>query len=52
MLPGDLVRAAEMAGSGLPGLESMVTHRYPMGHAKEAFLALIGQVGIKVMIIP
>ena len=37
MLPGDLVRAAEMAGSGLPGLESMVTDRYPIGEAEAAF---------------
>jgi L-iditol 2-dehydrogenase len=52
MLPGDLARAAEMAGSGLAGLESMVTHRYPIGQTAQAFLALIGQVGLKVMIIP
>ncbi len=52
MLPGDLVRAAEMAGSGLSGLESLVTHRYPISQAAEAFRALIGQVGLKVMIIP
>ncbi len=52
MLPGDLVRAADIAGSGLLGLESMVTHRYPMEAADEAFRALIGQVGLKVMITP
>ena len=52
MLPGDLVRAVGMAGSGLPGLESMVTHRYPISQATEAFHTLIGQVGLKVMIIP
>lgn len=52
MLPGDLVRAAEMAGSGLPGLESLVSHRYPMSQARDAFRALIEQVGLKVMIIP
>jgi L-iditol 2-dehydrogenase len=52
MLPADLVRAAEMAGSGIPGFESMVTHRYPIGAAEEAFHALIGQVGLKVMIVP
>ncbi|HWL50614.1 MAG TPA: alcohol dehydrogenase catalytic domain-containing protein, partial [Acidimicrobiia bacterium] len=52
MLPGDLVRAAEMAGSGLPGLESMVTHRYPISQATEAFHTLISRVGLKVVIIP
>ena len=52
MLPGDLVRAAEMAGSGLPGLESMVTDRYPIGEAEAAFRALTGRVGLKVMVIP
>ena len=52
MLPGDLVRAAGMVGSGLPGLESMVTHRYPISRATEAFRTLIGQVGLKVVIIP
>jgi L-iditol 2-dehydrogenase len=52
MLPGDLVRAAEMAGSGLPGLESMVTHRYPISAAAEAFHALVGRVGLKVLVIP
>ncbi|MGH8947707.1 MAG: zinc-dependent alcohol dehydrogenase [Acidimicrobiia bacterium] len=52
MLPSDLVRAAEMVGSGLPGLESMVTHHYSTDQAGEAFRVLIGQVGLKVMIIP
>jgi L-iditol 2-dehydrogenase len=52
MLPDDLVRAADMAGSGLPGLESLVTHRYPMRQAGDAFRTLIEQVGLKVMIIP
>ena len=37
MLPQDLVRAAEMAGSGLPGLDRMVTHRYPLSETAEAF---------------
>ena len=52
MLPGDLVRAAEMAGAGLPGLESMVTHRYPISQTGEAFRSLIDRVGLKVMVIP
>ena len=52
MLPGDLGRAAEMAGSGLAGLESMVTHRYPISRAEEGFRTLISRVGLKVMIIP
>jgi L-iditol 2-dehydrogenase len=52
MLPGDLVRAAEMAGSGLAGLESLVSHRYPMSQAGDAFRALVERAGLKVMIIP
>jgi L-iditol 2-dehydrogenase len=52
MLPGDLARAAEMAGSGLSGLQSLVSHRYPMSQAADAFRVLIEQVGLKVMIIP
>jgi L-iditol 2-dehydrogenase len=52
MLPGDLVRAAEMAGSGLRGLESLVSHRYPMSQAGDAFSVLVEQVGLKVMILP
>jgi L-iditol 2-dehydrogenase len=52
MLPGDMVRAAEMAGSGLPGLQGLVSHRYPMSQAGDAFRALIERVGLKVMIIP
>jgi L-iditol 2-dehydrogenase len=52
MLPGDLVRASAMAGSGLSDLESLVSHRFPMSEAGDAFRALIGQVGLKVMIFP
>jgi len=52
MLPGDLVRAAEVASSGLSGLESMVTHRYPISEAAKAFRVLVGRVGLKVMITP
>lgn len=52
MLPGDLVQAAEIAGSGLSGLQSLVSHRFPMSQAADAFRALIEQVGLKVMIIP
>ncbi|MET0566499.1 MAG: alcohol dehydrogenase catalytic domain-containing protein [Acidimicrobiia bacterium] len=52
MLPGDLVQAAEIAGSGLSALQSLVSHRFPMSQAADAFRALIEQVGLKVMIIP
>ena len=54
MLPGDLVRAAEMAGSGLPGLESMVTHRYPISELRTRRFRRPDRSasGLKVMIIP
>jgi L-iditol 2-dehydrogenase len=52
MLPGDLARAAVMAERGIPGLGSLVTHRYQLGSATEAFETLVGRVGVKVVVTP
>ncbi len=52
MLPNDLVRAAEMAGSGLPGLDLLVTDRYPLSAAADAFEALVDRRGLKVVVNP
>jgi L-iditol 2-dehydrogenase len=47
MLPGDLVRAADLAERGLPGLDRLVSHRYPMSEAGEAFQTLVDRSGLK-----
>jgi len=52
MLPQDLVRAAELAEAGMPGLDRMVTHRYPLSEAGEAFDVLDARRGLKVVIHP
>jgi L-iditol 2-dehydrogenase len=52
MLPGDLARAAVLAERGIPGLDQMVTHRFDLSRAEEAFETLLDQQGIKVMVIP
>ncbi len=52
MLPNDLARAAEMAGAGLLGLDLLVTDRYPLSAAVEAFGALVDRRGLKVVINP
>jgi hypothetical protein len=52
MLPGDLARAAVLAERGIPGLDQMVTHRFDLSRAGEAFDTLLDQQGIKVMVVP
>lgn len=52
MLPGDLTRAANLAGRGLPGLDRLVSHRYPLSEAGKAFRTLVDRSGLKVMIFP
>jgi L-iditol 2-dehydrogenase len=52
MLPGDLARAAVLAERGIPGLDQMVTHRFDLSRAEEAFDVLLDQQGIKVMVFP
>jgi L-iditol 2-dehydrogenase len=52
MLPGDLARAAVMAERGIPGLGSLVTHRYGLGSSTAAFETLVARTGIKTVVIP
>jgi L-iditol 2-dehydrogenase len=52
MLPGDLARAAVLAERGISGLDQMVTHRFDLSRAEEAFDTLLDQQGIKVMVLP
>lgn len=52
MLPGDLARAAVLAERGISGLDQMITHRFDLGRAVEAFDTLLDQQGIKVMVVP
>jgi L-iditol 2-dehydrogenase len=52
MLPGDLARAAVMAERGIPGLGSLVTHRYGLSSATEAFETLVARRGVKTVVFP
>jgi L-iditol 2-dehydrogenase len=52
MLPEDLRRAAELAAGPLAGLGRIVSHRYPMAAAAEAFQVLVDRSGLKVMVAP
>jgi L-iditol 2-dehydrogenase len=51
MLPGDLARAAALAAI-LPGLDRLVTHRYPLAEADRAFQTLVERSGLKVVVTP
>ena len=52
MLPGDLARAAVLAERGIPGIDRLITHRYGLAGAAEAFDTLVTRRGIKVVVIP
>lgn len=52
MIPDDLVRAAEMAGSGEVSLEGLVTDRFEMSAATAAFQTLVARTGIKIVVEP
>ncbi|HSK07073.1 MAG TPA: alcohol dehydrogenase catalytic domain-containing protein [Acidimicrobiia bacterium] len=52
MLPGDLVRAAALAGEGRVDLDPLVSHRYPLSAGEEAFSALVARSGLKVVVLP
>ena len=52
MIPEDLVRAAEMAGSGEVSLDGLITHRFPMSAATVAFQTLVARTGIKIVLEP
>ncbi|HEY4606642.1 MAG TPA: zinc-binding dehydrogenase, partial [Acidimicrobiia bacterium] len=52
MLPCDLLRAVELAGEGSIDLESLVSHRFSLSSAGEAFSMLIQRGGLKVLVKP
>jgi L-iditol 2-dehydrogenase len=52
MLPEDLVRAAELAGSGAMSLDSLISHRFPLAESASAFAILVARTGLKVIVSP
>ena len=52
MLPGDLARAAVLAERGIPSIDRLVTHRYRLDQAADAFETLAARRGIKVVVVP
>lgn len=52
MLPGDLERAAALAGEGKVDLDALVSHRYPLAAGDQAFSTLVERSGLKVMVLP
>lgn len=52
MLPEDLVGAALLAGDGRVDLDALVSHRYPIETADEAFRTLVQRSGLKVIVLP
>jgi L-iditol 2-dehydrogenase len=49
---GDLARAASLAAGRIDTLAGLVTHRYPLSEAAEAFDCLIERRGVKVLVTP
>jgi threonine dehydrogenase-like Zn-dependent dehydrogenase len=49
---GDLARAAALAAGRVDTLAGLVTHRYPLSEAAEAFDCLIERRGVKVLVSP
>jgi L-iditol 2-dehydrogenase len=47
---GDLRRAAELAAQRQLPLGRLITHRFPLGRAPEAFAALTSRLGLKVVV--
>lgn len=52
MRSADLDRAIELAAAGRVDLSGLVTHRFPLREAPEAFRTLAAQTGIKVIVQP
>jgi L-iditol 2-dehydrogenase len=52
MTPPDLVEAVELARSGQVRLADLITHRYPLARAAEAFETLAERRGLKVIVNP
>ena len=52
MRPLDLERAIRLAGDGTVDLAALISHRYPIAQAPEAFATLASQRGLKVIVNP
>ena len=52
MAADDLSRAIELAGSGAIDLAGLISHRYPLAQAAEAFEMLDSRRGLKVIVRP
>lgn len=52
MLPGDLERAAQLAGTGAIPLHRMISERFSLENVDVAFRALIDRQGLKVIVEP
>ena len=52
MLPSDLTRAIHLASTGALRLSPLITHRYSVSQAPEAFAALADRRGLKVIVKP
>jgi L-iditol 2-dehydrogenase len=52
MVPSDLPHAVELATTGKLHLSELITHRYPLSLAREAFATLAERSGVKVIVNP
>jgi L-iditol 2-dehydrogenase len=52
MVASDLTRAIELAAAGRVNLSQLITHRYPLSSAPEAFVTLAERRGLKVIVNP
>lgn len=52
MVPTDLPRAIALVGAGRIDLSSLITHRYALAEAAEAFATLASRRGLKVIVKP
>jgi len=52
MVPSDLPRAVRLASSGTVSLSPLITHRYPLARAGDAFATLAKRSGVKVIVNP
>lgn len=52
MHASDLPRAIELVAAGSIDLTSLITHRFALGDAREAFETLAARRGVKVIVNP
>jgi len=52
MVPSDLAHAVELSTTGVLHLSELITHRYPISRAPEAFATLAERSGLKVIVNP